>query len=71
MNGSLLSFLPARAGQASETVSVLNSDKATTWAIAYYVTNKSNERQFTPYKPQEKKKEDDVLSPLLLKQQCI
>ena len=46
-------FLPARAGQASETVPVLSSDKATTWTITNYVNNNSNENQFTPYKPQE------------------
>ena len=60
MAGSMLSFLPARAWQAIETVSVLNSDKATTWTITNYVNNKSNEMQFTPYKPQEEKKEEDV-----------
>ena len=58
MAGSLLSFLPARAGQASETVPVLNSVKARTWRITNYVNNNSNENQFTPYKPQERKKEE-------------
>ena len=51
MAGSLLSFLPAQAGQSSETVPVLNSDKATTWTITNYVNNNSNKNQFTPYKP--------------------
>ena len=46
----------ARAGQASETVPVPNSDKATTRTITNYVNNKSNEKQFTPYKPQGKEK---------------
>ena len=45
-------FLQARAGQVSETVPVLNSDKATTWTITNYMYNNSNENQFTPYKPQ-------------------
>ena len=69
MTGSLLSFLRARDGQASETVLVLNSDKATNKTITNYMNNKSNETEFTPYKPQEKK--EDVFSRLLLKQQCI
>ena len=64
-------FLPARAGQASETVPVLNSDKVMTWTITNYENNNSNGNQFTPYKPQERKKEEDVFSRLLLKQQCI
>ena len=58
MAGSLWSFLQARAGQASETVLVLNSDKATTRTIINYVNNKSNEMEFTPYEPQEKREED-------------
>ena len=48
---------------SSWAVPVLNSDKAATWTITNYVNNKSSERQFTPYKPQEKikKEEDDFL----------
>ena len=68
MAGSLLSFLPAQAGQAIETGPVLNSDKATTWTITNYVNNNSNENQFTPYKPQKRKKVEDFFSRLLLKQ---
>ena len=54
MTGSLLSFLRSRDGQASETVLVLNSDKGTARTITNYMNNKSNETEFTPYKPQEK-----------------
>ena len=43
MAGSLLSSLLAPAGQASKTVSMLNSDKATTLTITNYVNNSSNE----------------------------
>ena len=50
---------------------MLNSDKVDTWTITNYVNNKSNERQFTPYKPREKIKEEDDFSCLLLNQQCI
>ena len=39
MAGSLLSFLRARAGQASEKVLVQNSDKATTRTITNYGNN--------------------------------
>ena len=42
-----------------------------TWTITNYVNNNSNGNQFTPYKPQERKKEEDVFSCLLFKQQCI
>ena len=51
MAGSLLSF-----SSSSWAVPVLNSDKMATWTITNYVNNKTNERQFTPYKPQEKRK---------------
>ena len=40
MAGSLLSFLRARAGQASETVLVQNPDKATARTITNYVNNR-------------------------------
>ena len=52
MAGSLLSFFAS----SSWEVPVLNSGKAATWTITNYVNNKSSERQFTPYKPQEKRK---------------
>ena len=41
---------------SSWAVLVLNSDKAATWTITNYVNNESSERQFTPKKPQEKRK---------------
>ena len=52
MAASFLSFFAS----SRWVVLVLNSDKAATWMITNYVNNKSNERQFTPYKPQEKRK---------------
>ena len=61
-------FLPAPARQASETVSVLNSDKATRRTITNYVIKKSKERKLTPYNQQEKKRRQIVYC---IKQQCI
>ena len=54
MAASILSFFASSS--SSWAVLVLNSDKAASWTITNYVNNKSSERQFTPYKPQEKRK---------------
>ena len=51
--GSLLSLSWASTSNGSGSE---HSDKVTTRTITNYVNNKSNKRQFTPYKPQANKK---------------
>ena len=62
----LLSFLSAWAGQASETVSLLKPDKVTRRIITNYLNNKSKERKFTPFNPQEKRRKWFLLPTLYL-----